>query len=103
MAGHPTTYTVRWEKATECEKFKSQLASVTRETCDGKSPQELLSTTNLIIEPVYPVDTRALVVASKDEEVFRVLDLSPGGGWAIKKGVQDPCALYFGTENKLTL
>ncbi len=33
----------------------------------------------LIVEPVYSVDTRALVVASKDEEVLRVFDLVMGG------------------------
>ena len=29
----------------------------------------------LVVEPVYPVDARALVVAAQDEEVLRVLDL----------------------------
>jgi hypothetical protein len=51
----------------------------TRETIEGVAkcfPKlDTETTTELVVEAVYPVDSRTLVVASEDEEVFRVLDL----------------------------
>ncbi len=53
--------------------------SCTRKTVEGiaeRLPQlHAETTTTLIIESIYPVDTCALVVTSENEKIFRILDL----------------------------